>query len=157
MRLERDPGCLHSWDNVLASSAVKGLISWRTSSGITQILLVFLQTFLQLAGTESTQGAGALVISQSCRNSLESRDCVQGRVQGGEPGAARNRSASHSIGRLQNWRRVKVQSRVKIQKRDIFPNALLKEEQQGRLSAEFSDDSGLLAGCVIIVFASDLK
>lgn len=82
MRLERDPGCLHSWDNALASSAVKGLISWRTSSGITQILLVFLQTFLQLAGTGSTQGAGALVISQSCRNSLESRDCVQGWVQG---------------------------------------------------------------------------
>ncbi|EOB02972.1 hypothetical protein Anapl_05348 [Anas platyrhynchos] len=61
---------------------VKGLISRRTSSGIMQILLVFLQTFLQLAGTGSTQGAGALVISQSCRNSLESRDCVQGWVQG---------------------------------------------------------------------------
>lgn len=148
MRLEWDPGCLHSWDNVLALSAVKSLISWRTSSGIMQILLVFLQTFLQLAGTGSTQGAGALVISRSCRNSLESHDCVQGWMRGGELGAARNRSASHSIRRLQNWRGVKVQSRVKIQKRDIFPNSLLKEEQQGKLSAEFSDDSGLLAGYV---------
>lgn len=50
---------------------------------------------------------------------------------------------------MQNWHGVGVQPRVEIQQRE--------EEQQGKLSDELAGDSGLVAGCVTIIFAGDLK
>lgn len=115
----------------------------------------FCHPFYRFQSQWVRRDARVCVIHQSCCNMVESCDCTGSDGRGVNWELPRSRLANQSIGRLQNWFEVKVQTRVQI-KHDIFLNSLLKEEQE-MFSAELPEDSGLLPGCTIILFASDLK
>lgn len=151
MRLHWNSGCLHCWQRSRLSAA-KGLVTRKTFRFVGPPWC-FCWAFYSSV-TASTLGARVLAIPLSHGSSVESHDRVQGQTGGRSWGAALGLAVLGIAKRA--WGQSTATCWNTAAPR-YFPSAPLKEEQQGKLSADLAGDSGLVAGCVTVIFAVILK